>query len=43
MRIGVFGATGAVGREIIQVLGDRKFPVTELKLYSSPRSAGTTI
>ncbi len=43
MRVGVFGATGAVGREIIQVLGDRKFPVTELKLYSSPRSAGTTL
>ncbi len=43
MRVGVFGATGAVGHEIIQVLGDRKFPLTELKLYSSPRSAGTTL
>ena len=43
MRVGVFGATGAVGQEIIQVLGDRKFPLTELKLYSSPRSAGTTL
>ena len=41
MRVGVFGATGAVGREIVQVLGDRKFPLTELKLYASPRSAGT--
>ena len=43
MRVGVFGATGAVGREIVQVLGDRKFPLTEIKLYSSPRSAGTTL
>ncbi len=43
MRVGVFGATGAVGREIVQVLGDRKFPLTELKLYSSPRSAGTVM
>jgi aspartate-semialdehyde dehydrogenase len=43
MRVGVFGATGAVGREIVQVLGDRKFPLTEIKLYASPRSAGTTL
>ena len=43
MRVGVFGATGAVGREIVQVLGDRHFPLTELKLYSSPRSAGQTM
>jgi aspartate-semialdehyde dehydrogenase len=43
MRVGVFGATGAVGREIVQVLGDRKFPLTELRLYASPRSAGTAL
>ena len=41
MRVGVFGATGAVGRELVQVLGDRGFPVTELRLFASPRSAGT--
>ncbi len=43
MRVGVFGATGAVGREIVQVLGDRNFPLTDLKLFASPRSAGTTL
>jgi aspartate-semialdehyde dehydrogenase len=32
--------TGAVGQEIIDVLGNRKFPVAELKLFASARSAG---
>ncbi|MFH5925977.1 aspartate-semialdehyde dehydrogenase [Roseomonas xinghualingensis] len=43
MRVGVFGATGAVGKELVQVLGDRGYPVTELRLFASPRSAGTRI
>lgn len=42
MRIGIVGATGAVGQETIQVLKDRGFPVTELHLFASERSAGKT-
>lgn len=40
MRVGVFGATGAVGVELVRVLADRAFPVTELRLFASERSAG---
>ena len=39
--IGIAGATGAVGTEVIGVLHKRKFPVKELKLFGSSRSAGT--
>lgn len=42
-KIGIMGATGAVGREIIEVLHDRNFPVESLRLYASERSAGKTI
>merc|ERR1719419_2038545 len=38
--VGVVGATGAVGQEMIQVLHDRRFPLTELVLLASERSAG---
>lgn len=41
MRVGVIGATGAVGKELVEVLGRRRFPVTQLRLFASPRSAGT--
>lgn len=41
MRVGVIGATGAVGKEIVEVLAKRRFPVTELRLFASTRSAGT--
>lgn len=40
MKLAIVGATGAVGREIMQVLEDRQFPLTELKLYASARSVG---
>ncbi len=40
MRIGIVGATGAVGQELLRVLDDRKFPVTELRLFASAKSAG---
>lgn len=43
MRLAVVGATGAVGREILQVLEQRKFPLSELKLYASSRSAGQSL
>ena len=43
MRVGVIGATGAVGRELVEVLGRRRFPVTKLRLFASGRSAGTRV
>ena len=43
MRVGVIGATGAVGRELVEVLGRRRFPVTKLRLFASGRSAGTRL
>jgi len=39
----VVGATGAVGREMVAVLEERRFPVRELRLLASPRSAGRTV
>ena len=41
MRVGVIGATGAVGKELVEVLAKRRFPVTELRLFASARSTGT--
>jgi aspartate-semialdehyde dehydrogenase len=41
--VAVVGATGAVGREMIAVLEQRQFPVGELRLLASPRSAGSRI
>jgi len=39
-KIGIVGATGAVGQELIRLLLDRQFPVSELRLFASARSAG---
>ncbi|MFN9358771.1 MAG: aspartate-semialdehyde dehydrogenase [Alphaproteobacteria bacterium] len=39
-RVGVVGATGAVGREIIACLERRNFPLSRLRLFASGRSAG---
>jgi aspartate-semialdehyde dehydrogenase len=36
----VVGATGAVGRTMLSVLAERAFPVTELRVFASSRSAG---
>jgi aspartate-semialdehyde dehydrogenase len=41
--VAVVGATGAVGREMLAVLEQRKFPHAGIRLFASPRSAGTTI
>jgi aspartate-semialdehyde dehydrogenase len=41
--VAVVGATGLVGRKMIQVLEERKFPVEKLRLLASKKSAGTTI
>lgn len=43
IKIAVIGATGLVGRTMIKVLEERNFPVAELYLYASARSAGQTI
>ena len=43
MRVGVIGASGAVGRELVDVLGRRAFPMTSLRLFASARSAGTKL
>lgn len=41
MVIAIVGASGAVGQELMKVLEERQFPVTELRLFGSERSAGT--
>jgi aspartate-semialdehyde dehydrogenase len=41
--LAIVGATGAVGREFLQVLEQRRFPHSELRLLASARSAGSTI
>lgn len=41
--VAVVGATGAVGREMIAVLEQRHFPVGELRLLASPKSAGRSL
>ncbi len=43
MRVAIVGATGAVGRELLRLLEERAFPTTSLRLFASPRSAGTTL
>ena len=43
MRIAVVGATGMVGRVMLQVLEERNFPITEIIPVASERSIGKTI
>lgn len=43
LNVGIVGATGAVGVEILSVLENRKFPVNTLKLYASEKSSGKVI
>ena len=43
LTVAVVGATGVVGRTMIQVLNEREFPVGELRLLASGRSAGRTV
>jgi len=40
MAVAVVGATGLVGRKMLQVLEERRFPVREIRLLASGRSAG---
>ncbi len=41
--VAVVGATGVVGREILKILEERRFPVKQITLYASERSWGETI
>ena len=41
MKVAIVGASGAVGQEFLRVLEERNFPIDELVLFGSPRSAGT--
>ena len=41
MKIAIVGASGAVGQELLKVLEQRDFPVDELLLFGSQRSAGS--
>lgn len=42
-RVAILGATGAVGTELLELLEERNFPIAELKLLASPRSAGSQL
>ena len=42
-KVGIVGATGAVGREMIKILEERNFPVKDLKLLASARSVGVKL
>ncbi len=43
MNVGVLGATGAVGQEMLKILAERNFPVKSLRPLASARSVGKTI
>ncbi|MBC7782447.1 MAG: aspartate-semialdehyde dehydrogenase [Burkholderiales bacterium] len=43
VNVAVVGATGAVGEEFLRVLAERDFPIRNLKLLASARSAGKTV
>lgn len=43
LHVAVLGATGAVGRKMLDVLATRRFPVGEVRALASPRSAGATV
>ncbi len=43
MKVAVVGATGAVGKQLLSILAERKFPVTELIAFASVRSVGKEI
>ena len=41
MKVAIVGASGAVGQEFLRVLEERNFPIDELLLFGSSRSAGS--
>ena len=42
MKVAIVGASGAVGQEFLRILSERAFPIDELLLFGSERSAGRT-
>ena len=42
MKIAIVGASGAVGQEFLRILAERNFPIDDLVLFGSERSAGRT-
>ncbi len=42
-KVAVVGATGNVGREMLSVLAEREFPVSEVYALASARSAGSEV
>ncbi len=40
IKVAIMGATGAVGTELLSILEERQFPISELRLLASARSAG---
>lgn len=43
VKLAIVGATGMVGRKFLEVLKERAFPIDELYLFSSSKSAGTQV
>lgn len=41
--VGIVGASGAVGQELLRLLEERNFPISTLRLFASARSAGKTV
>jgi aspartate-semialdehyde dehydrogenase len=41
--VAIVGATGAVGQELLQLLHERKFPISTLRLFASARSVGKVV
>ena len=42
-KVAILGATGAVGKEMMKILAERSFPISELHLLASERSVGTVL
>ena len=40
MNVAIVGASGAVGQEFLRILAEREFPIDNLVLFGSERSAG---
>jgi aspartate-semialdehyde dehydrogenase len=43
LTVGIVGATGAVGQELVRLLHERNFPMASLRLFASARSAGKVV
>jgi len=43
VNVGLVGATGLVGTEMLRILDERAFPVDDLRVYASPRSEGRAL